>query len=189
MDKTKLLELLKVHGIPLSKWGQGQAKTVEHLLAEINSGEASLKEDGAKIIRSSLGAVIQVYYQDGPDLLFLKEDRQVFVDGREKRRDLRNPTSSVGEKMRPGENPEEAAYRALREELDINERVSLTRHLTVSSKGPVLSDSFPGLWTMYKIHVFELFLPQHLYKADGYVEKQRDKTNYFAWTKIDKKVS
>ncbi len=85
--------------------------------------------------------------------------------------------------MMPGEDPLQAAYRALSEELGITEKLPLTPK-PLLQKGPQLSTSFPGIYSLYKMYVFDVFLPTHLYKREGYVEHQADKSNYFVWEKI-----
>ncbi len=177
MQEHKLLTLLQAHGIPLGEWGVGEAKTLSHLLSETQSGEAAVFEEDGGLIRSTQVAALLVYCADGNHVSVLREDRQVFKDGREKRRSLE---TSIGEKVKPGETPMEAAYRALREELKITDRLELVTKPSVV-KGPVPSQSFPGLMTRHVIHVFEVFLPKHLYKPEGYVEEQEDKTNYYVW--------
>lgn len=177
MNEQELLALLRSHHIPLHIWGTGEAKTFDHLLSEIQDGEAEVVEEDGKLLRSAEGAVLIVFYKDGARTLRLKEDRQVFKDGREKYRDLE---TSIGEKMRPSEAAVEAAYRALREELDVTERLELIPKPAII-KGPLPSQSFPGLMTRYAMHVFEVFLPKHHFKPEGYVEVQKDKTNYYIW--------
>jgi len=180
--RKELLSLLQAYNIPLNEWGVGKAKTFEHLLSELESGEAEIVESKVGLLRSSQGAILTVFYTDGISTWRLKEDRQVFKDGREKRRDLGNEMS-IGEKMHREEDPVEAAYRALREELSITERVEL--HVKPhKTKGPVASESYPGLMTYYTMNVFEVFLPKHLYKPEGYIERQKDKTNYYVWIKV-----
>ncbi len=180
MQEQELLALLQAHNIPLNEWGVGEAKNFNHLLSEVQSGEATVVEENGNLLRSAEGAVLVVYSTDGKRTWRLKEDKQVFKDGREKRRELE---TSIGEKMRPDESAVEAAYRALREELKITERLALTPKPSII-KGPVSSQSFPGLMTRYVMNVFEVFLPQHLFKSEGYIECQEDKTNYYTWIEV-----
>lgn len=44
-EKTKLINLLTQYNIPIENWGIGEAKTIEHLLREIDSGEIILVEN------------------------------------------------------------------------------------------------------------------------------------------------
>jgi len=183
MNKTEILELLRKHKIDLSKWGVSEAKTLKHLVKEIVSGESQIisQKDGT-LLRCTTGASVLVYYADGNRILKLKEEKQVFKGGRERVRTLDTPLgySSVGEKMKIGEQPIEAARRAISEELCIKDDVSLVHKINFV-KGPTPSTSYPGLMTKHVLDIYELFLPTHLYKPEGYMEEQEDKTNYFIW--------
>ncbi|MBI2036768.1 MAG: hypothetical protein HYT14_00185 [Candidatus Liptonbacteria bacterium] len=180
MNRQELLVLLGAYGVPLREWGTGEAKTVEHLLDEVNSSEAAIVEEDGVLHRVVYGAVLNVFYADGAATWKLKEAKQVFRDGRERVRDL---DTSIGEKLKAGEDAKAGARRALTEELNIPDLLPLAPQPDIV-KGPVPSVSFPGLKTKYIMRVFEVFLPAALYKPDGYVEEQTDKTNYYVWEKI-----
>src|SRR3989344_3381838 len=159
MDKKHLVALLKISNVSLGDWGTGAAKTVDHLLKEINDGESTLIKKGNFLLRSVIGSSVRIFYkQKSSALLFLKEDKQIFKDGREKRRELA-------------------------EELGVTEKLPLVPRPNII-KGPIPSISFPGLYTLYSIYAFEVFLPEKWYKPEGYAEKQADKTNYFIWEEI-----
>jgi len=183
MDKKHLLALLKISNVSLGDWGTGAAKTVDHLLKEINDGESTLIKKGNFLLRSVTGSSVRIFYkQKSSALLFLKEDKQIFKDGREKRRELAG-NMSIGEKLKFGEIPAIGAWRALAEELGVTEKLPLVPRPNII-KGPIPSISFPGLYTLYSIYAFEVFLPEKWYKPEGYAEKQADKTNYFIWEEI-----
>ena len=55
MDKKHLLALLKISNVSLGDWGTGAAKTVDHLLKEINDGESTLIKKGNFLLRSVTG--------------------------------------------------------------------------------------------------------------------------------------
>lgn len=178
--RPELEALLKKYNIPTEKWGLGESKTIEHLIAELDSGEVILVEDGGDLIRLVNGSGLNVYYQDGTDVFRLKEARQVYKDGRTRIRDI---DTGIGEKCKFGESPDSAARRALSEELGITEELILIPKTRVV-KGPVSSVSYPGLKTKLITEIFDVFLPSHLFKKDGYTEVQEDKTNYYIWEKI-----
>jgi len=46
------------------------------------------------------------------------------------------------------------------------------------------SQSYPGLKSKYKGHVFNCTLIDSQYKPEGYVEVQKDKSTYFIWEKM-----
>lgn len=180
MKRIELIHLLFEHNVPIHTWGIGKAKTLEHLVREIESGEAVVENKNGKLQRTAYGAVVNIFYTIGTTIWKLAEDKQVFMNGRVRRRDI---DTSIGEKMLPNENPLDAAYRAFEEELGIKEKLDL-KYLGEKIKGPIPSISFPGLLSLYYMHAFEVWLPAHLYMPWGYKEIQLDKTTYFTWVKV-----
>lgn len=164
--------------IPVDLWGAGVAKTIGHLLQEVNNGETVLTEKGRELLRQVGFAAVNVIYRNGREVYELVEDRQEFRDGRVRRRDT---GSSVSEKIRPREDPKDAAERALREELGITGRVNLKG----GNKSEEIkeSPSYPGLRTQYLRFGFQAELGGDQFSPDGYVEEQPDKTIYFVWQK------
>lgn len=165
-------------GIPVDIWGQGAAKTIGHLLREVNDGETVLTQRGKELLRQVEFAAVNVIYRNGREVYELVEDRQEFRDGRVRRRDT---GSSVSGKIQPGENPKDAAERALREELCITGRVNLKGDN--KSEEIKESPSYPGLRTQYLRFSFQAELSGDQFSPDGYVEDQLDKTTYFVWQK------
>jgi len=179
--RERTAALLKLNRVPLERWGTGEAKTLDHLVAELIDGECRLLLQDGSLTRHAEGAVVDVYCEGPGGRLKLVEDRQVFTDGRTKRRNL---DTSIGEKMKPGEHPHDAATRALAEELGITASLSVEA-LGTRRKGPVPSVAFPGLTTVYDMHMFAVTLPPELVRPEGYVERQDDKTTYFVWQPAD----
>jgi predicted NUDIX family NTP pyrophosphohydrolase len=178
MTRTEIDALLAQHNIPLETWGVGEAKTLAHLYCEIEAGECRLVEHEGSLLRLIAGVAVRIYHpQEGKGLILL-EDRQIFSDGRIRRR---QDLIGLGEKMKTGEDPIQAARRVFTEELQITEEVPLD-YLGQSSRGPVTSNSFPGLFTSYETHLFDAEMPVSLYR-DEYTEVQPDKTSFFVWTK------
>ena len=173
----ELRAFLDENDVSFKEWGTGGAKTFDNLLSEIVSGEAILGMKRGALCRSIEVSVLNVYHDDGTNLWLLYEENQVFADGRSRVRDL---DKSIGEKKRQGETPLHTARRALAEELGIKETLSLIPK-PMTKRGPLPSLSFPGLLTFYRVHAFDVFLPPHLYRADGYIERQKDKISYFSW--------
>lgn len=166
--------------IPTSEWGRGDAKTVEHLLSEIRNGESqiSISPGGRDIRRVVRVAWVDVFHlaADGT-VLNLHESRQEYNDGRVRRRNL---NASLGEKMQPGEKPVDAATRALQEELGVEEPDTLY-FLGESEKTQGASESYPGLPSRYATYSYVATLGAAAFKANGYIEVQPDKTNYYEW--------
>lgn len=168
--------ILTQHRVPVEIWGKGGAKTIQHLQAEVDAGETTLVADNETLLRQVGVAFIDVFYTRGEQKLKLKEEKQVFRDGRTRPRQLEG---SVAEKLSRGEQPIEAARRALREELKISDAFD------IQGKGSKTelkdSPSYPGLLTKFEKHYFETELNDHQYKPEGYIENQDDKTTYFTW--------
>jgi len=168
-------------GIDTSSWGTGQAKTLVHLQKEIESGETVLiTGETGELLRKVVVGGADIYYQssDGKEYR-LKEDRQVFKDGRERRRDL---GQAVSEKMKPNEDPKDAMIRGIQEELGISGEIALTE--TGTDVQQVISPSYPGLDSKYIRHKFQTTLTDEQFNPDGYVEEQSDKSTYFIWEEV-----
>lgn len=150
-----LRQQLESAGIDISQWGTRQAKTLAHLQREIESGETILvsgKE--GKLLRKVVVGSADVYYvSPGGKKYRLKEDRQVFKDGRERRRDL---GQAVSEKMKPDENPRDTMIRGLKEELGIGGNITITER--GADEELLTSPSYPGLQSQYIRHKFEVIL-------------------------------
>ena len=175
-----LLVKLNKHHIPIEDWGKGDAKSIRSLFNEIKEEDCILKEEGDYLIRLIEFVGIRIYYRDGDNTWLLKEDRQVFNDGRIRRREM---PSSVSEKMRFGEDPVNAAVRGILEELgvDINKKQLIKRRDLHYDGG---SMSYPGLKTRYKGHQYSCYFTSDQFDINGYVEKQEEKSTYFTWRKI-----
>ena len=176
-----LKQQLEGAGIDTFLYGTGQAKTLAHFQKEIESGETVLiigKE--GELLRKVVVGVADVFYVSPEGKKYrLKEDRQVFKDGRERRRDS---GQAVSEKMKPDENPNDAMIRGIREELGIEGEIILAE--TGADEQLLTSPSYPGLQSQYIRHKFEAVLNQEQFREDGYVEKQPDKSTYFVWEEV-----
>ncbi len=169
---------LHAHGVPTDSWGKGSAKTIQHLASELLEGESYLKVIDGAVVRFCEGVKIDVRYRGKLGELQLTEEKQIFSDGRERRRGL----IGVSEKRKPGESILTVGERALREELHIHEKVDLGVPSLEHSDGE--STSFPGLFSMYTTHTFITYLPETLFRPEGYVEVQPDKSTYFVWKEV-----
>ena len=169
-------------GIDTSSWGTGQAKTLAHLQKEIEGGETLLiAGETGELLRKVVVGGADIYYQSSDGKKYrLKEDRQVFKDGRERRRDL---GQAVSEKMKPDENPKDAMIRGIQEELGINGEIDLTE--TRTDVQQVTSPSYPGLESEYIRHKFQATLTDEQFRPEGYVEEQSDKSTYFVWEEVE----
>lgn len=168
-------------GIDTSSWGTGKAKTIDDLFNEIREGETVLtKDESGELLRTVVVGSAAVYHKTADGKTYrLKEDRQVFTDGRERRREM---VGSVAEKMKPDEDPAEAMVRGIQEELGIEGELEM--HEADSYDEVVDSPSYPGLRSKYLHHTFEVSLKDEQYNPDGYVENQPTKSTYFVWEEV-----
>ena len=170
MRGKKMKKLLE--SLPIAQYGKGQAKTVEHLLKEIESGEAQIVWEGGKPVRVVNLVCVEVVSEDGEQQLV--EEKQVFSDGRVRERGI----WGVSEKLKPNEDPYEGAIRAMKEELGV-ENCSIQFDSTEREENE--SPSYPGLTTRYLKTNYTAKVWHEDYRPEGYVEKQKDKTTYFVW--------
>jgi len=181
--KEEWREKLMETGVPLDEWGKGEAKTLDHLIGEIVERVTVMVFDEEKSVwmRELEGIEIVVFY-DHPDkgVLLLKEDRQVFSDGRIRKRGF----SWVSEKVEENEEVDIAAIRGLKEELELSP--PFKRGPIKKGKKLVEEDSrsYPGLPTKYDMDCFEVWLTPEQFNPEGYVEEQEDKTTFFVWEEM-----
>ena len=178
---SELQQKLLAAGIDVSQYGKGQAKTLADLQQEIEKGETLLATDKeGKLYREVRVCGVDIFYISPEGKKYrLKEEKQVFKDGRERRRDL---GQAVSEKMKPGENPEEAALRGIKEELGIADNIKLEDFS--DDKQILVSPSYPGLKSEYNRYVFKTILNENQFKPEGYTEEEGGKTTYFVWEEV-----
>lgn len=179
---NKLKSQLEAFGIDTTIWGTGGYKTIDHLVKEIEDQEVilGLNEDGELIRISEVVAAMVLCVHD--DKMYrLKEERQVFKDGRERIRP--SAGHSVFEKMKLGENPDEAILRGITEELNIAGEIILNYIKKIENMAD--SKSYPGIQTKSTTHFFEAMLEASQFNPEGYIEEQLDKSTYFVWELID----
>lgn len=178
MELKTLEILLSDNGIDVSAFGQGEAKTLEHLLYEIKTGEAILEVQNGQLVRKLNVLNIDVWHTTLDGLcLRLVEDRQEFADGRKRHRSL--PTA-ISEKWLAHEVQNKAIARALKEELGVVTFNIHNRPETLLSK-KIESPSFPGLTSEYCITKCSVVIDSSEFKPEGYIEHQKDKNTYFVW--------
>lgn len=178
---TELEGCLRQGGVTLTGWGAGQAKTSADLLTEIRSGESQLVFKDGQLTRKVRALAIDVWYRDVKLGVwkYLYEKKQVFEDGRTRRRRL---WTSLGEKLRAGEMPNYAAVsRALAEELVLSE-ISHQHLLYLGDwheKRP--SSSYPGLISYHYFSFWWYFLQPEQYLEQYQEVQPRKKTTYWRW--------
>jgi len=141
------------HGVDVSSWGTGTAKSLKDLLAELERRECVL-HFGPRGVRRWLNVVkVQVRRPEEEEVTrqtrFLMEARQILPDGRERRRGL-----PLSEKMFAMETPIAAAKRGLEEELGgaIGEQAALDPSSLTQWRETRESQSYPTLVSHYNLH-------------------------------------
>jgi hypothetical protein len=182
MNRGKIVAILRAYHVPPHEWGKGQAKTFEHFLYEVQSGESTLVERDRKLVRLVPVSRANIFYkQKDGKVLKLVEDRQVFKEGQRERR--RNISWSLIEKRKRDENPEDSIRRGIREELGIHDGYTLKRLDQVTDEMRP-SISYPGTYIVVMAYNFEADLTTAVYHQEGYIERQKDKTTYFIWKNV-----
>jgi len=182
MSLEDIVQLLKQYGVPYETWGTGGTKFVSDLLTEILEGEATLEDREGVLMRKVDGVGLDVFAKIDGVMHYLVEDRQVFAsDGTVRRRHL---STSLGEKVKPGEAAEVAMVRALLEELGVEMDASEVKVGDTSHK-IVPSNSYPGILVDRALTMGVVTLSQDQVNPEGYVEHQPHKDNYFIWQRLE----
>jgi len=178
-DSVALSGLLRATGYDVSQWGVGPTKTVESLWTEIANGESELVEVGGALMRRTYALGVDIVAEVDGTRYKLREDRQVFRNGSERRRTL--PTS-IGEKARPDEDMEAGVRRAIAEELGIHEYVRLTDNGSATLVR--YSQTYGGMPTEMHMRYAEVEIVSADFRPEGYVEEQAEKSIYFVWEPV-----
>lgn len=137
-----LLVWLESNKIPFQSWGQQSTKSVNNLFDEIISGDCFLVKDKPLRVLS----VVQVLICQNK--LVLVEKEQLFCDNR-----VRIRLIPPSEKMKENESWENATFRCLEEELELNpeEIQILTKEIKPKIRNR-FSSSYPGLRSRYHLY-------------------------------------
>lgn len=180
MTKEDIQKLLEEHHVPFEEWGKGSAKTLDHLVKEVQQGESELAVSSVTLIRRVRIAWIHVYCEVNGKTYRLKEEVQIFTGGRERRRIL---PGSIGEKLQTGEQADSnLVQRALAEELGVQKTLSIRKLYAKDNRED--SPSFPGLTMEAVNYFFEVKISPEEFKPEGYSEVQSDKVTFFVWEVI-----
>lgn len=187
MNKNELEQSLLSRGVPIDSWGKDLSKTFAHLERELEDGESRLELSEKGLLRVEEGVGIDIFYIKKGRLYRLIETMQIFADGRTR---TRENSTSIGEKMKPGELPFQTARRALKEELGIDgveNYIETAIFFNEEDRQSIVSNSYPGLLTKRKIHTLNIYLTENDFKPEGYRELQEDKTTIFEWREVTSK--
>lgn len=177
--RSRALGLLQAYDIPIHTWGQGQAKGVEFLLDEIERGESRLCVEAGQLCRRLDVVRLQVFYRNPEgELFYLREQKQVFADGRERQR---NSPYSLGEKIIPNETSRQTAARGMLEELGIVGQSTFLDGRLSAHDGTCLD--YPGIASRKVFTTFTVFITDEQFKPEGYVEDRNGVRTEFHWEK------
>lgn len=184
-----LKDVLLSAGLPVGTWGDGPTKTYEDLWKEIADGESELAHPSTQDELNQWGEVIRVtnvlgidvYHQDENGRLFrLREEKQLFKDGRgERRREL---MTSLGEKIKADEDKASAVIRAVQEELGISsvQGVEQGEQTEIWKSTP----TYPELSSKLNIYKYSVLINPMDFRREGYVEDQDSKQTFFVWDEV-----
>jgi len=171
------VQMLKDKGIDTELYGTGTFKTIGHLYQEIHEGETELTDKDGQLIRKVEFVGARIIYKKYDKWLRLYEEKQIFKDGRERRRT--NMPYSAAEKFKSGEDPKEVIVRGVKEELDLD--ITKDQFTFYNKKEIENNDDYPGIKSFHIGHEFLVVLNDDQYNPDGYIERQSDKDVYFTW--------
>jgi len=174
------IDMLKDHGVDTDLYGTGTFKTIGHLFQEMKEGETELTSENGKLVRRVQFVGARILYKKDGEWLRLFEEKQIFKDGRERRRTTM--PYSAAEKFKTGEDPKEVIVRGMKEELDIDITID---QFTFYNRNEISEDSdYPGIKSFHIGYEFLVVLNDEQYIEDGYIERQKDKDVYFKWRPV-----
>ncbi len=179
------VNMLTDHGIDTDLYGTGTFKTIGHLYHEMEEGETELTDDNGQLVRRVQFVGARILYKKDGEWFRLYEEKQIFKDGRERRRT--NMPYSAAEKFKSGEDPKEVIVRGMKEELDLD--ITTDQFVFYNKKEIENNDDYPGIKSFHIGYEFLVILNESQFKEEGYIERQSDKDVYFTWRKIEKQVN
>jgi hypothetical protein len=171
------VKMLKDKGIDIQLYGTGTFKTIGHLYQEIEEGETELTDENGQLVRRVQFVGARILYKKDGEWLRLYEEKQIFKDGRERRRT--NMPYSAAEKFKSGEDPKEVIVRGMKEELKLD--ITKDQFTFYNKKEIENNDDYPGIKSFHIGYEFLVVLNDEQYNPDGYIERQSDKDVYFTW--------
>lgn len=179
------IAMLKDHGVDTDLYGTGTYKTLGHLFQEMKEGETELTSENGSLVRRVQFVGARILYKKDGAWLRLFEEKQIFKDGRERRRT--NMPYSAAEKFKSGEDPKEVIVRGMKEELNID--ISADQ-FTFYNRNEISENSdYPGIKSYHIGYEFLVVLDESQYLEEGYIERQKDKDVYFVWRPVSKVIT
>jgi len=179
---------LRDHNIDDTKFGSGEAKTLEQMATEVQSGAARLMLDATehkKLVRVVDVVLLRLYSSKGGKLLI--EIGEQFPDGRR-----RNIARLPGTKKEPHENSRETANRITKDLLKMGDcNVEFDFDQKEVFEEEMESPSYPGVGTVYRKEIVpgyvnstsssalgRIGLPNH---SDWQAEDNKKNIKFFGW--------
>eukprot|EP00929_Paragymnodinium_shiwhaense_P111609 TRINITY_DN7992_c0_g1_i2.p1 TRINITY_DN7992_c0_g1~~TRINITY_DN7992_c0_g1_i2.p1 ORF type:complete len:782 (-),score=239.19 TRINITY_DN7992_c0_g1_i2:130-2475(-) len=156
VDVTTVNKMLSDHGIDTSRFGKGDAKTMEQFANEVHAGAAILMLDAQhhkKLVRVVDVVLLRITDSgSGANKRYLTEFAETFADGRNRDNLARLP----GTKKEPHENTKKTVDRIIQQIIGVDPLA-----ISVSIKDKEVfeeeedSRSFPGVTTVYRKEIVE----------------------------------
>jgi hypothetical protein len=176
------VQMLKDHGINTELYGTGTFKTIGHLYHEIEEGETELTDEEGQLVRRVQFVGARILHKKDGKWWRLYEEKQIFKDGRERRR--ANMPYSAAEKFKSGEDPKEVIVRGMKEELNLD--ITKDQFAFYNKKEIENNDDYPGIKSFHIGYEFLVVLNDSQFLESGYIERQADKDVYFTWRPVEK---
>jgi hypothetical protein len=176
------VQMLKDHGINTELYGTGTFKTIGHLYHEIEEGETELTDEEGQLVRRVQFVGARILHKKDGKWWRLYEEKQIFKDGRERRR--ANMPYSAAEKFKSGEDPKEVIVRGMKEELNLD--ITKDQFAFYNKKEIENNDDYPGIKSFHIGYEFLVVLNDDQFLESGYIERQADKDVYFTWRPVEK---
>ena len=176
------VQMLKDHDINTELYGTGTFKTIGHLYHEIEEGETELTDEGGQLVRKVQFVGARILHKKDGKWWRLYEEKQIFKDGRERRR--ANMPYSAAEKFKSGEDPKEVIVRGMKEELNLD--ITKDQFAFYNKKEIENNDDYPGIKSFHIGYEFLVVLNDDQFLERGYIERQADKDVYFTWRPVEK---
>eukprot|EP00929_Paragymnodinium_shiwhaense_P115467 TRINITY_DN8437_c0_g1_i1.p1 TRINITY_DN8437_c0_g1~~TRINITY_DN8437_c0_g1_i1.p1 ORF type:complete len:805 (+),score=154.98 TRINITY_DN8437_c0_g1_i1:118-2532(+) len=155
-EEEAVVKNLKEHGIDISLWGTGSAKSVSQFAEEVYSGSAQLMLDASSHKRLVRVVDIVLVRLSAGDK-FLVETSEVLEDGRG-RTDLNRIPAC---KKQPHENCWRAMARLLAEQLGLDASAVTIAAAREQFEEEEVSKNFPGVVTVYRKEIVDVSVIMH----------------------------
>jgi len=71
-DEEEMNQFLNDHGVNTSQWGEGDSKTVGHLLSEIRDGSSKYIFKEGKLLRQLQAVSVDIYFRGCENFLIIQ---------------------------------------------------------------------------------------------------------------------